>query len=166
MLDHWLSFLPFLIAVVLVASSGSVFMPGEWYRGLDKPSWTPPDWVFAPAWSVLYLIIAVAGWLAWQASGIGLALVFWCANLVFNFAWSWLMFGRREIGYALADSVAMLVTIVGFIITVFPASPLAAALFVPYLCWVAFATALNWSILERNKVPSPPPAQSHKPDRS
>jgi len=158
-MDELWSFMPFLLAVVLVASSGAAFVPGEWYRSLRKPKWTPPNWVFAPAWLLLYLLIGIAGWLVWQAEGVGLALALWFANLLFNAAWSWLMFGRREIGNALADAVAMLVTIVGFIFAAVPTSPLAAALFLPYLVWVAYATALNWSIFKLNRTLATPLAE-------
>jgi benzodiazapine receptor len=79
-----LSVLPFLAIVFLVALSGAVFMPGAWYASLKKPSWTPPDWLFAPAWTILYLMIAIAGWLVWRAEGIGPALIIWGLNLFFN----------------------------------------------------------------------------------
>lgn len=149
-MTDWMSLVPFVIAVVAVAASGALFMPGTWYRSLSRPSWTPPDWLFGPAWTVLYLMIAVAGWMVWKAEGFGPALTFWIANLVFNGAWSWLMFGRHRIGLALADAVAMLVTIVGFIAVAWPVSQTAALLFVPYLAWVSFATALNFALLKRN----------------
>lgn len=146
----WTTLLPFLGIVFIVALSGAVFMPGPWYATLSKPSWTPPDWLFAPAWLVLYVMIAIAGWLVWQEQGYGPALAWWGANLVFNGAWSWLMFGKRRIDLALVDAVAMLVTIAGFIWTALPVSETAVALFLPYLVWVAFATALNAAILRRN----------------
>jgi len=146
----WLSLLPFIAAVLVVALSGALFMPGRWYRSLDKPSWTPPDWLFGPAWTVLYLMIAIAGWLVWRSAGLGAALAIWVLNLVLNAAWSWLMFGRRRIAAALVDAIAMLVTIIAFMIVAWPSSETAAWLFAPYLAWVAFATALNASILRRN----------------
>lgn len=144
------SLLIFLGIVALAAASGAVFMPGQWYERLQKPTWTPPDWLFAPAWTVLYIIIAVAGWLVWQADGVGPAIGMWAANLAFNGFWSWLMFGLHRIGLALTDATAMLVTIIGFIILAWPINQTAALLFVPYLAWVAFATALNAAILIRN----------------
>lgn len=153
-MTDWTTFLPFLAAVFLVALSGAVFMPGPWYRKLQKPSWTPPDWLFAPAWTVLYVMIALAGWLVWQAEGFGLALGIWALNLAFNAAWSWLMFGRKQIGLALVDALAMLVTIIAFIAVAWPVSDWAAMLFVPYLVWVAFASVLNWAILARNPAPA------------
>jgi benzodiazapine receptor len=151
-MSDWLNLLPFVAAVFAVALSGAVFMPGDWYRSLDKPSWTPPDWLFAPAWTILYLLIAIAGWLVWISAGIGPALVAWMLNLAFNAAWSWLMFGRRHIAAALFDAIAMLVTIVAFMILAWPSSETATWLFAPYLAWVAFATALNASILLRNRA--------------
>ena len=149
-MSDWLSLLPFIAVVFAVALSGAIFMPGDWYRSLDKPSWTPPDWLFAPAWTVLYVMIAVAGWLVWKAAGAGAALAVWGLNLLFNGAWSWLMFGRRDIRAALFDAVAMFVTIVAFIALAWPSSTTAAWLFVPYPSWVSFATALNALILSLN----------------
>lgn len=148
-MPDWLSLLAFIAAVILVASSGAVFKPGAWYRSLDKPRWTPPSWLFAPAWSVLYLLIAIAGWRVWQ-SGMHTALAVWAVNLAANAMWSWLMFGRRQITAALADAGAMLVTIILFMVVAWPADKTAALLFAPYLAWVAFATALNASLLQRN----------------
>ena len=150
--SHWQSFLPFLAIVSAVAVSGAVFMPGDWYKSLDKPTWTPPDWLFAPAWTVLYLMIAIAGWLIWQSEGIGLTLGLWVANLIFNAVWSWLMFGRLQIGAALADVVPMLVTIIGFVALAWSSNQTTALLFLPYLAWVAFATALNYAIFQRNRA--------------
>lgn len=81
-MSGFMTFLPFLGAVVAVGLSGAVFMPGPWYKTLDKPSWTPPDWLFAPAWTVLYVMMAVAGWLVWQQAGVGPAIwvgsPIWC----------------------------------------------------------------------------------------
>ena len=85
---EWLSLAPFFAAVFIVALSGARFMPGAWYESLEKPRWTPLNSLFGPAWTVLYLMIAIAGWLAWQREGFGIALGFCCANLVLNAAWS------------------------------------------------------------------------------
>lgn len=95
-------------------------------------------------------MIAVAGWLVWQAEGFGLALTAWGLNLIFNGAWSWLMFGRRRIDLALVDALAKLVTILAFMALAWPVSQTAALLFAPYLAWVSFASLLNWAILKRN----------------
>jgi tryptophan-rich sensory protein len=150
-LNGWLSILPFLAIVVLVGLSGALFRPGEWYRQLDKPSWTPPPWAFGPAWTALYVMIAIAGWIVWQREGFSFAFAIWSLNLVLNAAWSWLMFGRRRIDLALADASAMLVTILMFIAATWEHAHAAALLFIPYMLWVSFATALNLSIFQRNR---------------
>lgn len=144
------SLIAFLLVVFAAALTGSLFTPGSWYAGLAKPSWTPPNWLFPVAWTTLYVMIAVAGWLVWRAEGFRAAMGFWTAQLVLNAAWSWIMFGEKQIGWALADIVAMLVAIVGFIVTARRASGAAAALFVPYLAWVSFAAALNFAIWRLN----------------
>lgn len=149
-----LGLLIFVGLVAVVAASGAVFMPGQWYQGLNKPKWTPPNWLFAPAWTILYVMIAVAGWLIWKAEGVGPALVIWAANLFFNGIWSWLMFGCHRMGTALVDAILMLLTILGFIILAWPSSQTAALLFVPYLGWVMFATALNAALFVRNPSPA------------
>ena len=149
-LTTWFSLIPFLGLVAAAALSGARFMPGAWYAALNKPKWTPPDWLFPPAWTVLYLMIAIAGWLVWRVQGVAPALGFWALNLVFNALWSWLMFDRHRIGWALIDALAMLTTIICFILVSRAVEPRASLLFLPYLGWVAFATALNFTILQRN----------------
>ncbi len=115
-----LSFVAFLVIVFIAAASGAIFSPGAWYRSLDRPSWTPPDWVFPVVWTILYFMIAIAGWLVWQAEGVGLALAVWGANLVVNAAWSWIMFGLRQIGLALADVSLLWLLTVAFIFVAAP----------------------------------------------
>ena len=146
----WISFIPFLGLVFAVAASGAVFMPGAWYQSLKRPSWKPPNWLFAPAWSVLYVMIAIAGWRVWSAAGLSAALVIWALNLIFNAAWSWLMFGRRQIQMALFDAFAMLATILVFMVLAWPIDPISTWLFAPYLAWVSFATLLNATLLRLN----------------
>lgn len=138
------------ILVFATASSGAIFSPGQWYDSLDKPSWTPPDWAFPVVWTLLYIMIAVSGWIVWRAEGAGPAMALWAAQLVFNAAWSWLFFGLRRMEWALADTVAMLACIVGYIVLVWPVSPLAALLFVPYGIWTCIAMALNFTVWRMN----------------
>jgi benzodiazapine receptor len=146
-----MSFLPFLFAVIAAAFTGSRFLPGPWYQTLAKPSWTPPNWLFAPAWTLLYIAMAFAGWLVWRnRGGLSLPLGLWIGQLVLNAAWSWLFFGLHRPVAALADIVGLLVLILAFILTAAPVSRGAALLFVPYGLWVTFATALNASIVRLN----------------
>lgn len=150
-----LSFLPlfiFILLVVCAASTGAIFKPGAWYLSLDKPFWTPPSWAFPVVWSVLYILIIIAAWLVWQAGGWSLAIVFWGLQIIFNVAWSWIFFGRRQMGLALADIGLLWLSIVGFMIATWPISQTASWLFIPYLIWVSVAAALNLSIWQRNRV--------------
>ena len=140
----------FLVVTALAATTGAKFMPGPWYANLAKPDWTPPSWLFGPVWTVLYIMIGVAGWLVWREAGWSAPLLFWGAQLVFNTAWSVIMFGAHKIGWALADLVLLWLAVVGFILAAWPISSTAALLFVPYLAWVSFAGALNFAVWRLN----------------
>ncbi|MGH1418503.1 MAG: TspO/MBR family protein [Hyphomicrobiaceae bacterium] len=142
----------FLAITALAAYAGSLFTPGDWYSELAKPAWTSPNWVFGPAWTALYIIIAFAGWLTWRHGGLGLPLMLWIIQLGLNAAWSYLMFGEHDILSALIDISAMWLVILGFILAVRQISGLAALLFVPYLLWVSYALALNGAIWQLNPV--------------
>lgn len=147
---RYLSLAAFAAMVAVASSFGAMFMPDAWYGALDKPAWTPPGWVFGPVWTVLYVMIALAGWRAWQAEGASPAIGAWCVQLVLNAAWSFLMFGRKDISFALADIVLLWLAIVVFIILIRKSSQVAAGLFVPYLAWVTFAALLNFEIWRLN----------------
>lgn len=151
----YVSLAVFIALVFGAALTGAKYMPGPWYETLSKPWWTPPNWLFAPAWTVLYLMIAVAGWRVWQAEGFGPVLLVWAIGLAFNAAWSYLMFGAHRIDLALVDAVAMWLSIVAFIFLARKVDGTASLLFVPYLVWVSYATALNAKILQLNPVPAP-----------
>lgn len=155
------SFLVFAAAVFAAAASGSLFRPDDWYKSLAKPSWNPPNWVFAPVWTVLYIGIAFAGWLVWRDAGESrdALIALWVAQLFLNAAWSWLFFGRHRIDLALVDVSAMAVVIASFIAIAMPSVPIAAWLFVPYFAWGSFALALNATILKLNGA-SGKPAQA------
>jgi translocator protein len=145
----------FFVITLLAALTGAMFMPGPWYKTLRKPAWTPPNWVFGPAWTILYVLIAVAGWRVYRVAGWHLAIGLWVAQLVLNAAWSWLMFGLRRIDLALLDVIALWVMVAAFIAAAWPIDQGAALLFAPYLAWVTFATALNAAIYRLNRpVPS------------
>ena len=135
------------------ASLGAVFAPGEWYAALEKPAWNPPAWVFGPVWTALYTLMAVAAWLVWKRGGFAghrAALSLFLAQLLFNALWSPLFFGRQDPGLALADLLllwlALLMTVAGF----WKARPLAGVMLLPYLAWVTFAGALNFTLWRLN----------------
>ena len=125
----------------------------DWYPTLRKPGWTPPDWVFFPVWTVLYVLMALAAWLVWHhARGPGrrTALVLFAVQLALNAAWSGLFFALRSPGAAFAEIVALWVAIAATLVSFGRVSPAAAGLLVPYLLWVTYATALNGTIWVMN----------------
>lgn len=143
----------FVLACVAVASTGALFRPGAWYESLAKPWWRPPNWLFGPAWTVLYLMIAVSGWLVWRKAGLAgaaLPLAVYALQLAINAAWSWLFFGRRRMDLALVDVAALWLSIALMIALFAPISSTAAWLLVPYLGWVSFAAFLNFTMLRLN----------------
>jgi tryptophan-rich sensory protein len=135
------------------ALSGALFRPGEWYEHLAKPSWRPPNWLFAPAWTLLYLTIAVAGWLVWRKSGFAgaaMPLGVYLVSLLFNAAWSGLFFGLRRPDLAFLDVALLWLSIAATIAVFAPIAPAASWLLVPYLGWVTFAAALNLAVWRMN----------------
>ncbi len=141
----------FVLATAAISAFGAIFRPGEWYAALAKPSWNPPNWVFGPVWTVLYIMIAIAGWLAWRAEGFGRAVTVWAVALIVNGLWSWLFFGRQMIGLAFVDIVVLLALIAGFIAATWTPARSAALLFLPYFAWVAYASTLNGAIWALNR---------------
>lgn len=147
-----LALLAFLLVAFAAASSGAVFRPGAWYQTIRKPHWTPPNWVFPTVWTVLYIAMAVAGWLVWRKVGLAaLPFAFYAAQLVFNAAWSALFFGLKRPDVAFADLVLLWLSIAGTLVIFATIDGLAAVLFVPYLAWVSVAGALNLSIWRHNR---------------
>ncbi len=140
----------FLAVVALAASSGVMFRPGEWYAALAKPPWTPPDWVFGPVWTVLYVFIAIAGWIIFSLPGTRLARGLWVAQLALNALWSFLFFGLQSTWLALADIVALMVCISFLMYVADTVSRTAMWLLAPYLAWVGYAFTLNAAIVLGN----------------
>lgn len=127
---------------------------GTWYQTLDKPSFNPPDWIFAPVWITLYFMMAIAAWRVWRgrkttARRTGLTL--FTVQLGLNLAWSYLFFGIQRIDLALIEITALLIVIGANTYAFWQGDKLAGALFVPYLLWVTFATVLNAALWSLNR---------------
>ena len=129
---------------------GATNLPGDWYAALVKPGFVPPNWAFPVAWTILYIMIAIAGWRAFRREPSGRAMLAWAAQLALNFAWSPVMFTMHQIGAALIILICLFVVIVTYVSLETSRDKLAAALFVPYAAWVAFAGVLNAAIWRLN----------------
>jgi tryptophan-rich sensory protein len=125
----------------------------NWYAGLSKPSWNPPNWIFGPVWSLLYLSMAVAAWLVWRRDGLrgaSLPMTMFGFQLALNCAWSWLFFGFHSPGGAMIDILLLWVAIVATMVAFWQRSTWAGFVFLPYLAWVTFAAALNLALWRLN----------------
>lgn len=141
----------FIAGVMLVGGGiGSLSAPDGWYAALQKPSFNPPNWVFAPAWTVLYILIGIAGWRVWRLTDRGPLLKVWAAQMILNFCWTPVFFVMHQIGAALAVIAALLAAILLFIALACPRDRVAAYLFLPYAAWVAFALTLNAAVWRLN----------------
>ena len=148
-------YLSLVLFLTLVLGGGLVIglfnVPGKWYAGLAKPEFNPPNWLFGPAWTLLYILIAVAGWRVWLRNHLGWPMRLWWVQLSLNFLWTPVFFGAHRIDAAFIAICIMLATIVAFIATSWRSDRMASWLFIPYAAWVAFATLLNGSIWGLNQ---------------
>ncbi len=148
-----LAFVALCFGAVLVGSAFTQPSVPEWYASLVKPSFTPPSWLFGPVWSVLYLAMAVAGWLVWRRkreSSVALPLALFGGQLVLNALWSILFFGIRAPGLALVEILTLWAAIFATLLCFWRISTLAGWFLVPYLAWVSFAMILNFEIWRLN----------------
>ncbi len=146
-MSNWLIRIAFLALMlgggILI---GTLTAPGEWYAQLSKPVFNPPNWIFGPVWTGLYVLIAMAGWRQFQADRGSTAMKLWWAQLGLNFLWSPAFFVLQLPWFAFVIIVALLIVIALFIALVRNSDRISALAFLPYFAWVAFATALNFSI--------------------
>lgn len=121
----------------------------EWYKQLNKPSWTPPGWVFPVMWTTLYTLMGIAAWLVWKEGGFavqGYPLGAYITQLGLNFLWTPIFFGMHRPDYALVEILILWLAIAVTIYLFLPVKSIAAYLLVPYIVWVTIATSLNWYI--------------------
>lgn len=150
------SFLGLIVSLLVcfgAALIGSRFLPDEWFRELKKPGWNPPNWLFAPVWTVLYLLMAISAWRIWEVAGFGgaiIPLVLFALQMILNAAWSVLFFGRHRPDLAMANIVVLWFAILATVIAFYSVDQLGATLLIPYLAWVSFASLLNLEIWRMN----------------
>lgn len=149
-------------AVAFVFSTGLTFLAAlagsyasivakDFYAGLNRPAWAPPAWLFGPVWTILYVRIAVAGGLALQRPGSDLAAAAFVNQLFWNGLWSWSFFRWRRGAFAVGNVLLLWGAILANVLLFWPLNPVAGALLIPYLFWVTFASALNISVVRRNR---------------
>jgi benzodiazapine receptor len=143
------AFLVLCLAVSGIGAAVTATSVGTWYQVLHKPAFNPPDWIFAPVWTTLYILMAIAGWRVWRRAGFETgrkALTVFVAQLALNLAWSFIFFGQQRIGLALIEIVILLLAIIATAVLFWRIDRWAGVLFLPYVLWVAFATVLNASL--------------------
>jgi translocator protein len=145
----------FCLLCFLAAGLGSIFTLlslESWYAGLAKPSWNPPSWLFGPVWTVLYAMMAVAGWLVWRrgAPHSRINLRWFAIQLALNVGWSAVFFGLQFPGLAFVEILLLWVAIAATLLTSWRVSRTAGILLAPYLLWVSFAAILNFAIWRLN----------------
>ena len=147
-----------IIVPVAIGASSSFFTAAgvnDWYLTIQKPSFNPPNWIFAPVWTALYILMGVGLYFIWQKpEGTpyrSAAITIFIIQLTLNFFWSFLFFKAQQPGYALAEIAVLWISILLMIIYFAKVKPIAGYLQIPYLCWVSFATILNYSIWQLNR---------------
>ena len=144
-----------LLLFIAVSLGGGLLIgitnaPGEWYESLQKPVFNPPNWIFGPVWSVLYVMIGIAGARTWARGPSSAAMVAWFVQMALNFVWTPVFFTARRPDVALIVIAALLMAILAFVALTWRRDRLSSLLFVPYAAWVAFAAVLNFEIWRLN----------------
>jgi len=154
-----LLFCLFLAATFGAAATGALFPTGEWYKGLNKPAWVPPDWVFPVVWTSIYLLISFAGARVAVLDGNAYAMAFWALQIAFNTLWTPVFFGLRHLKASIPIMACLWLAVLGATVTHFQLDTWAGLAFVPYLVWVTVAAALNVSVMRLN--PDEKPLEIH-----
>lgn len=156
------AFIPFLLNLLLpllIGAFGGLLTIGSvrtWYPGIHKPAFNPPNWLFGPVWSFLFILIGISSYLVWkkrkQAAHFPRTVAIYLIQLVLNLGWSFLFFYCHQIGAALLEILALLVAILVNAIRFYHIDKTAGRLFIPYLIWVSFAALLTYNIFILNQV--------------
>ena len=154
------SYLKLFISIFICMAVGGISgyltaseIPG-WYMFLNKPGFNPPNWIFAPVWTTLYILMGISFWLVWKSGTEeaikNRAMLFFMVQLILNFFWSIIFFNFHQLGFAMAEIVLLWIFILFSIISFYPISKAASYLLIPYICWVSFASILNFAVWRLN----------------
>lgn len=146
----WGLFLTFLAACGGAAATGALFQTGAWYEALQKPSWTPPNWMFPVVWTTLYLLMSFSATRVAQLPESGQALAFWAAQISFGTLWTPVFFGLHRMRAAMGVMVCLWLSVAATTLAFWQLDWLAGLMFLPYLIWVSVAGALNYSLWRMN----------------
>ncbi|MGZ8470710.1 MAG: TspO/MBR family protein [Gemmatirosa sp.] len=151
----WGGTLAIVLATAATAGIGGIASAraGDFYLALQRPGWAPPSWLFGPAWTALYVLMAIAAWMVWRVRerrGARHALLLYGAQLALNALWPWVFFAWRRGALAAIEIVLLLLVLVATARAFARVRRRAAVLLLPYLLWVAYATALTWSVWRLN----------------
>ena len=153
---RWIGLALFVLVCLGAGGLGAAATTPEidgWYRTVVKPDWNPPDAVFGPVWTTLFVLMGISAWLVWKPAGFTKAatsLSLFAIQLILNVTWSWVFFGLHEIGWAAIEIVILWLAILATTVAFFRCSKSAGWLMVPYLSWVTFASVLNFTIWRLN----------------
>jgi benzodiazapine receptor len=146
-----------VIPLVVGGLGGAATAPSipAWYQGLNKPTWNPPNWVFGPVWTLLYILMGIAAWLVWRRGWdnpqVQVALAIFGIQLLLNLFWSLIFFGLHSPGWAVLEIVALWGFILATIVLFYRLESAAGLLLIPYQLWVTFAAALNAAVWQLNR---------------
>ncbi len=149
-----LGFLGATFAAGAIGSAATFTSVTTWYRTLHKPAWNPPDWLFGPVWTLLYVFMAVAAWRVWRHSEARAArrtLILFGVQLALNTIWSVLFFGLRRPDLAFVEVIVFWAVLVALLVRFWHADRIATALWAPYVAWVSFASVLNGTVWWLNR---------------
>ncbi|WP_420863969.1 tryptophan-rich sensory protein TspO [Algirhabdus cladophorae] len=146
----WFVFALFMAASFTAAATGSLFPPDQWYKDLTKPGWTPPNWLFPIAWTILYVASAYAAMHIALHENNAVPMGFWAFQIAANTLWTPIFFGLKKLGVAMVAILVLWIAVLGTLITFFQLDQVAGLLMVPYLIWVSYAAALNLNIWRTN----------------
>ena len=148
-----LGFALWILAALAAGALGSLFTPGEWYAAMSKPSWTPPNEIFAPVWTVMYILMGIAAGMVWRRAGFSSAsigIVLFIGQLILNVLWSYLFFGLHRPGWAFLEISVLWGVVLATLVAFRGVRPAAGYLLLPYLLWISFALVLNFALWRMN----------------